>query len=159
MPQSNEPGRKTKTQISFAVTGKLISTFVFATRIVQYIYFLYTKFQASSHILCGFTDWFVWDLVGNPEDPFSQNEAQMMQLIPGTKREEEPLSTKTDKKKFLDFYEIHAKISQLCLLIFCFAVENMTTANVNNFKEIDNKMNDGNKNRTIAATNMNATSR
>ena len=42
---------------------------------------------------------------------------------------------------------------------YLFAVENMTTANVNNFKEIDNKMNDGNKNRTIAATNMNATSR
>ena len=42
---------KTKTQISFAVTAKLISAFVFATRIVQSLYFLNTKFQASSHLL------------------------------------------------------------------------------------------------------------
>ena len=42
---------KTKTQISFAVTAKLISVFVFATRIVQSLYFLYTKFQASSHLV------------------------------------------------------------------------------------------------------------
>ena len=33
------------------VTGKLISAFAFATRIVQYLYFLYTKFQASSHLV------------------------------------------------------------------------------------------------------------
>ena len=42
---------KTKTQISFAVTAKLISVFVFATRIVQSLYFLNPKFQASSHLL------------------------------------------------------------------------------------------------------------
>ena len=42
---------KTKTQISFAVTAKLISAFGFATRIVQSLYFLNTKFQASSHPL------------------------------------------------------------------------------------------------------------
>ena len=42
---------KTKTQISFAVTAKLISAFVFATRIEQSLYFLYTKFQASSHLV------------------------------------------------------------------------------------------------------------
>ena len=41
---------KTKTQISFAVTAKLISTFVFATWIVLYLYFLNTKFKASSHL-------------------------------------------------------------------------------------------------------------
>ena len=42
--------REKKTQISFAVTAKLISVFVFATWIVQYLYFLNTKFQASSHL-------------------------------------------------------------------------------------------------------------
>ena len=42
---------KTKMQISFAVTAKLISAFVFATWIVQYLFFLNTKFQASSHLL------------------------------------------------------------------------------------------------------------
>ena len=41
---------KTKTQISLAVTAKLISAFVFATWIVQYLYFLNTKFPASSHL-------------------------------------------------------------------------------------------------------------
>ena len=42
---------KTKAQISFAVTTKLISAFVFAARIVQSLYFLNAKFQASSHFL------------------------------------------------------------------------------------------------------------
>ena len=36
-----------KPQISFAVTAKLISAFVFATRIVQILYFLNPKFQGS----------------------------------------------------------------------------------------------------------------
>ena len=42
---------KTKTQISFAVTAKLISAFVFATLIVQSLYLLNQKFQASSYLL------------------------------------------------------------------------------------------------------------
>ena len=41
---------KTKTQISCAVTAQLISAFVFATRIVQSLYFLNPKFQAPSHL-------------------------------------------------------------------------------------------------------------
>ena len=43
--------RKTKAQISFAVTVKLISTFVFTTQMVQSLYFLNPKFQASRHLL------------------------------------------------------------------------------------------------------------
>ena len=43
---------ETKAQISFAVTAKLISAFVFATRIVQFLYFLNPKFPVSSHLLC-----------------------------------------------------------------------------------------------------------
>ena len=42
---------KTKTQISFAVTAKLISAVVFAIRKVQSLYYLNPKFQASSHLL------------------------------------------------------------------------------------------------------------
>ena len=42
---------KTKAQIIFAVTAKLISAFVFTTRIVQFLFFLNPKFQASSHFL------------------------------------------------------------------------------------------------------------
>ena len=38
-------------QISFTVTAKLISAFVFTTRIVQSLYFLNPKFQASSYLL------------------------------------------------------------------------------------------------------------
>ena len=40
---------KTKAQISFAVTAKLISVFVFATRIVQRLY-LYLTFEDSSSV-------------------------------------------------------------------------------------------------------------
>ena len=40
-----------KTQISFVVTTKLISAFVFATWIVQSLFFLNPKFHASSCIL------------------------------------------------------------------------------------------------------------
>ena len=43
---------ETKTQISFAVTAKLISAFVFASRIVQFLFYLNPKFQASSSFLC-----------------------------------------------------------------------------------------------------------
>ena len=42
---------KTKAQISFADTAKLISAFVFATQIVQFLFFLNPKFQASSLLL------------------------------------------------------------------------------------------------------------
>ena len=42
---------KTKAQISFAVTAKLISAFIFATRIVQFLFYLNPKFQASSSFL------------------------------------------------------------------------------------------------------------
>ena len=42
---------KTKEQISFAITAKLISAFVFTTRIIQFLFFLNPKFQASSHPL------------------------------------------------------------------------------------------------------------
>ena len=44
--------RTAKKQISFAVTAKLISALVFAIRIVQFLYFINPKFQASSHLLC-----------------------------------------------------------------------------------------------------------
>ena len=64
---------KTKTQISFAVTVKLISTFVLATRIVQSLFFLNPKFQASSYLLWLYSP----DCVGNPENWFSHKEAHI----------------------------------------------------------------------------------
>ena len=44
--------------------------------IVQSLYFLNSKFQASSHL--SFTAWFVSDLVGNPEDRFSHDVALLL---------------------------------------------------------------------------------
>ena len=41
---------KTKTQVSFALTAKLITAFVFATWIEQHLYFLNPKFPVSSYI-------------------------------------------------------------------------------------------------------------
>ena len=43
---------KTKAQISFPVTAKLISALVFAIEIVMFLYFPNPNFPASSHLLC-----------------------------------------------------------------------------------------------------------
>ena len=57
-------------QISRLMTAQLITAFVFAT----YTYFLNPKFQASSRrLVC--TSSFVFDLVGDTEDRFSQDPA------------------------------------------------------------------------------------
>ena len=50
--KTNTAYAKTKAQISFAVTAKLISAFVFATWIVRFLYFLNPKFPAFSYLLC-----------------------------------------------------------------------------------------------------------
>ena len=72
---------KRKTQISCAVTtAQLISAVGFAIRIVQSPYFLYTKFQASSHLLWLYSLSCV-GLVGNPKDRFSHNEAHFVILL------------------------------------------------------------------------------
>ena len=72
---------KTKQQISCAViscavTAQLISAFVFAAQIVQSLFFLNPKFKPLA-IFCGCTAWFVSDLVRNPENRFSHNEAHI----------------------------------------------------------------------------------
>ena len=68
---------KTKAQISCTVTTQLISAFVFATWIVQSLYFLNPKFQTSS-LFCGCAAWFMSELFGNSEDRFSHDTAQML---------------------------------------------------------------------------------
>ena len=71
---------KTKTQISFAVTTKLISAFVFfATQIVQSLYLLNPKFQASRHLLWLYSPVCV-GLGQNLVDRFSHNEAHFFYL-------------------------------------------------------------------------------
>ena len=59
--------------ISFA---ELISAVVFATRIVQSLFFLNPEFQASSHLLWLYSPVYVGP-GQKPEDRFSQNEAHM----------------------------------------------------------------------------------
>ena len=61
---------KIKTQISCALTAKLISSFVFTTETVQSFNFLNPKFQA-----CGCTARIVSDLARNREDRFSHDDA------------------------------------------------------------------------------------
>ena len=58
---------KTKAQISCAVTAQLISTFVYATWIVQSLFFLNPKFKLLV-IFFSCTGRFALDLVGNPKD-------------------------------------------------------------------------------------------
>ena len=62
---------KTKTQISCAVTAQLISAFVFATQIVQYLLSLNPNFQASSVFLRLYKLVYVVPS-RKPEDRFSQ---------------------------------------------------------------------------------------
>ena len=50
---------KTKTQISCAVKAQLIIAFVFATHIVQSLYLLNPKFQASSYLLWLYSQFYV----------------------------------------------------------------------------------------------------
>ena len=69
-----------KAQISFAVTAKLISAFVFATRIVQFLYFLNPKFTASNHLLCLYSPVCVGP-VRKPPCWFSDDTAQIMVKI------------------------------------------------------------------------------
>ena len=65
---------KTKTQIS-------ISAFVFATRIVQSLFFLNRKFQASSHLLWLYSQVCVGPGQTPPENRFSHNEAHLFALM------------------------------------------------------------------------------
>ena len=66
---------KTKTQISLAVTAKLISAFVFA-------YMQNLNFKSLA-IFCGCTARFVSDLVENPEDRFSHLTTQLNYVFMG----------------------------------------------------------------------------
>ena len=50
--KTNNLHMQKQTQISFAVTVKLISAYVFATRIVQFVYFMKSKFPVSNDLLC-----------------------------------------------------------------------------------------------------------
>ena len=71
---------KTKAQISFAVTAELISAFVFTARIVQFLFYLNPKFQASSSFLSLYRPVCVGP-VRKPHCWFSQEVAHNYQLV------------------------------------------------------------------------------
>ena len=71
---------KTKAQISFAVTAKLIGAFVFTTRIVHFLLYLTPKFQASSSFLCLYRPVCVRP-VWKPHCWFSHEAAQIYFLV------------------------------------------------------------------------------
>ena len=72
---------ETKTQISFAATAKLISAFVFATRIVQFLLYLTQKFKARSYFLCLYRPVCVGP-VRKPHCWFSREAAHMSPMLP-----------------------------------------------------------------------------
>ena len=73
---------KTKTQISCAVTAQLISAFVFATQIVQYLFLLNQDFKPFAYF-CDCKALFRSDLMGNPEDWFSCGVIRDVQIRSG----------------------------------------------------------------------------
>ena len=75
----NQLSAKPKAQISYAVTAQLISTFVFVTRILQFLFYLNPQFQAS--ILHLWLYLFVSDLVGNPYYCFSHKAADSLAQV------------------------------------------------------------------------------
>ena len=70
---------KTKAQISLTVTAKLIRAFVFATRIVQFLYFLNPKFKPLT-IYCDCTARFMSNMVRTTNCWFSHTQAHSTTL-------------------------------------------------------------------------------
>ena len=68
--------KKQRRGVSYTVTKQLINTFVFHTKTVQFLYFLNSKFQASSHLLWLYCLVHVW-LGNKPKDRFSHDVAQL----------------------------------------------------------------------------------
>ena len=77
---------KTKTQISCAVNAQLISAFVIATQIVQFLFYFYSKIQASSFLLRLYRPIFVGPgrnpklLVSSCSGPYSVLDVQAINL-------------------------------------------------------------------------------
>ena len=63
-------------QIICTASVQLISAFVFATWLLQFLYFLHLKYQVPSDLL-GLHSRFVLGLIRNPEDRFSRDEAHI----------------------------------------------------------------------------------
>ena len=90
-------------RISFAVTAKLISAFVFATRIVQPLFYLNPKFQAPSSFLCLYRSVCVGP-VRKPHCWFSHETAPILSSVD---------DVTLDSRKPSFAYNIHTKTVQI----------------------------------------------
>ena len=72
--------RRSASQISFAVTAKLLSAFGFATRIEQFLFYLNPKFQDSSSFLCSYSSVCVRP-VRKPHCWFSHEAAHLVNFL------------------------------------------------------------------------------
>ena len=73
---TNLPNEPPHGKTNNLVTAKLISAFVFATRLVQFLFYLNPKFQASSYFLCLYRPVYVGP-VRKPHCWFSHEAAQI----------------------------------------------------------------------------------
>ena len=76
---------KSKAQISCTITAQVISTFIFATQIVQSLFFLLKSGIASLYLssVAHSIAWFLSDLVRNLEEKFSHNVASLCSPLKG----------------------------------------------------------------------------
>ena len=103
-------------------TTILISAFVFASRIVQSLYFLNLKFQASivyRSIFCGLTARFVSDLVENPEDQSSHNDAQINKPVCSCRKLCLPLAKDLLSKLLKALISLIEVAESLCIHTLC----------------------------------------
>ena len=121
--------RKQRRRSDASYRVQLISTFVFASKIVQTLYFLNMKFQASSHLLWLY-NLVCMDLVGKPEGRFSHVAAHTI-CFRGTNYQigirvicRHVLSLKTKKnRKNLSHRSIHIQLENkknICFVILSF---------------------------------------
>ena len=110
---------KTKAQISFAVTAKLISAFVFATRIVQFLFVLKPKFPVSSHLLCQYSSICVGPFQ-KPHCWFSHEAAEILKDSSVSEMSNEP------RRRRNFFYKYGNSVQNLLhfISIECFCLKN-----------------------------------
>ena len=82
----NEPRHEKTGFLHFCIcenkdADQLRCAFVFASQILQSVYFLNPKFQVSSYLLWLYSPVCVGPGDGNPEDQFSHNEVQMGHIM------------------------------------------------------------------------------
>ena len=90
---------KTNTQISCAVTAQLFNAFVFATQIVQSLFFINPNFQGSNHLLLLYSLVCVGPSREHKRPVFSQRDSYLTVQGHSSQSKHVPLRMKNDKNK------------------------------------------------------------